>query len=259
MAWRRRSGASRRTRIAPAIAIFASLSVLLSGGSVSALVPGLWSVPVPGVNGNGFLWLPAPPDGSLDNLALRTETEWPPLINPGALFLVTVPFYSGIVSVDMPLGMKISDITQLSLDTYYESGVGCGGGSPRAQLAIDTDGDLLADANVHVYGGPFPGYAGCPSGLWASNNLLDGSARFDTGQLAGGTFYDTQANADALAGADHQVVRVAFVWDSPWVNPDVTSVVWFDNMRVNDFFLGEPVVDHACSLALGITGGPVCP
>ncbi len=53
--------------------------------------------------------------------------------------------------------------------------------------------------------------------------------RYDTSQL-GGTFYDSYANALALAGS-HQISGIALVLDSGWV---ATQVVAFTSATVND-------------------------
>jgi hypothetical protein len=156
----------------------------------------------------------------------------------------------------MPAGTGIADITRLSFDTFYETGVSCGGGSPRFQLAVDTDGDGTSNGNVFVYAGPYPNFNLCPDGAWAHEDLMAGTLNWDSTQL-GGPFYGTQADAISAGGASI-VLRATAVWDSWWQAPG-RSVIWLDNLRVNDFLLDEPVKGHVCSLAAGVTGGPVCP
>src|SRR5262245_17938075 len=59
--------------------------------------------------------------------------------------------YSGLFK---PIGGKktLSTITSLSASYNVQAG-DCGGGSPRFQLEMDTDGDNHADGNIFVYAG----------------------------------------------------------------------------------------------------------
>lgn len=184
----------------------------------------------------------APDPANPANTALRVQTH----IEPSGLLAF------GFASVGLPHGVQIADFDGLAFDSYFESG-GCGGGSPRLQLGVDLDGDDVRDANVHVYGGTPPNFDGCGTATWVHHDLTDGATRFDTGQI-GGTFYDTQANADALAGPGHQVLTVALVWDSTWFFGP--STMFFDNLDFDCMFLGEPG-DLAVGLAAG--QGLVCP
>ena len=236
-------------------------------------LPGRWSVPVPifvdpnnppdlsnpdlhqppFFTENGAQWALAPAGGFAGHLpqnvfALRLET-------PGNLVdlgVVSVPISYFYAAVEMPAGTKISDLSQLSFDSFYESGVSCGGGSFRYQLAISKNGDGNFDGNVFVYAGSYPSFSGCPSGVWSHNDLLAGTLNFDSTQL-GGPFYGTQSDADNVAGSSHEVLSVGLVWDSWWLAPG-KSVVWGDNLRVNNFLLDEPGIGHVCSLLTGLGG-----
>lgn len=135
-------------------------------------------------------------------------------------------------------GTQIGDLDALSFAAFYETG-GCGGGSPRLQLGVDTNGDDTRDGNVFVYGGPAPSYAGCAIGAWEAYDLLDGEARFDASQI-GGAYGSTQAQADAAAGANHQIVSAALVWDSSWMGGFESSRIFFDDLKVGTLELVEP-------------------
>lgn len=134
-------------------------------------------------------------------------------------------------------GTKIGDLEALSFAAFYETG-GCGGGSPRLQLGIDRDGDGIRDGNVFVYGGPAPSYTGCATGAWETYDLLSG-ARFDASQI-GGAYSSTQAQADAAAGATHQIVSATLAWDSSWMSGLESSRIYFDDLTVGTLELVEP-------------------
>jgi hypothetical protein len=55
----------------------------------------------------------------------------------------------------------------------------CGAGSPRIQLAVDEDGDGVADGNLH--GHVRPPWANCPSGKWVYEDLTDDELRWEVG------------------------------------------------------------------------------
>jgi hypothetical protein len=250
------------------------LSATLVIGALLALassqgLPGQWSVPAP-LFGQGFEWAPAPEGGTgtplpgglgtLPNvLALRLEVPG----NVVDLGAVSLPIDYGFAGVQMPAGITVDEVTQLSYDTFYQSGLSCGGGSPRFQLAVDLNDNGTfepqpggPDGNIFVYAGAVPPFTGCPSGVWIHNDpIAEGGLRWDTTQLGTGIFYDSRAGAIAAAGA-HNVLSVGVAWDSWWMQPG-RSIVWVDNIRVNDFLLGEPVYSHACSLLAG-QGEPVC-
>jgi hypothetical protein len=251
----------------PVAALAAPPSVPIPELPVPAL-PGMWSIPAPLnlratatdslLTQNGFQWAPAPAGGTgsapLPNLfALRLEV-------PGDLVdlgVAQIPFDYGFAGVVMPSSTTVGDITRLSFDTFYESGVTCGGGSPRYQLAVDQDGDGQADGNVFVYAGPYPNFNGCPHGVWTHEDLMTGTLNWDSTQF-GGPFYGTQADAAGAVGGGAHVLSVGAVWDSWWMAPG-RSVIWLDNLRVNNFLLDEPVKGHVCSLLAGAQGSEVCP
>jgi hypothetical protein len=112
--------------------------------------------------------------------------------------------------------LTFAGLHQLETDYYVRAG-NCGGGSPRFQIGLDTDGDGTRDGNVFAYIGDAPSFA-CPAavGVWKSTgNLIgNGDLRFDTSQL-GGTFYDSYANALAAYGSA-RVTSLSLVVDGGW-------------------------------------------
>lgn len=197
-----------------------------------AVLVGLTLAPASGADTLTGVWTlfnaafaPTPNLGG-DGVALRIQTD---TAGFGLLGAATA-------AVRLPERTQVDDIAALSLHAYYETG-GCGGGSPRYQVEVDKDGDGDRDANVHVYAGPPPNFGACPVGVWTTENLLDGVARWDSSQL-GGPFFGSQATAHGLAGPDHQVLNVRLVWDSTWLFGP--SVIWVDELAVNCFVLDDP-------------------
>lgn len=155
--------------------------------------------------------------------------------NPWAINLTSnadVP-YSGL-AFQQPNGkLLFSQITQLSADYNAVTG-GCGGGSPRFSIGVDTGNGVVK--NVFVYIGDAPDFD-CPeaAGVWQNTgNLINSSdLRFDSTQV-GGPFYGTFADAVSLVG-DKPVVYVSLVVDGGWkLGNEVTLV---DNVTVNNFVL----------------------
>jgi hypothetical protein len=119
---------------------------------------------------------------------------------------------------------QVSDITFLGTDYNMTTG-DCGGGSPRFE--IDTP-----SGNIFVYIGPAPNFTACGSGWQTTGNLLASpDLRVDTSQV-GGTFYDTWANAVALAGT-YAVSDLVVVVDGGWSQAGGVQTALIDNVTVN--------------------------
>jgi hypothetical protein len=132
----------------------------------------------------------------------------------------------------------MNDLNTLSTDYYVNAG-GCGGGSPRFQVGLDTTGDGVRDKNVFVYVGDAPSFS-CASAFqrWTStgNVTTSSDARVDTSQLPGGTFYDTWSHAKTLAGSA-SITNVTFAVDAGWAFGGDQDV-WVDDLNVNGATLG---------------------
>lgn len=120
-------------------------------------------------------------------------------------------------------------LTELSADYTFTMG-DCYGGSLRWQVRLDVGNDEVTsnDGNIFVYYGAHPNFDDCTtadaggvdSNQSGENMLTKTDARFDTGQLPGGTFYDTLASARTKYD-DLNVLRASLVIDSGWVGcPD---------------------------------------
>jgi hypothetical protein len=153
------------------------------------------------------------------------------------------PGYGGIAFFPRGGSFPFQDLWALSTD-YDVTNDDCGGGSPRFQVRIDTDGDGVGNGNIFVYIGPFPNFTGCSPGWQSTGNLVDATdARWDTTQF-GGPFYGTHAQALALLG-DKDVIRVTLVVDSSWMMPDGEQTILVDDVTVNDVVLEDHGAKHA--------------
>ena len=112
--------------------------------------------------------------------------------------------------------MTLDDITNLSATYDFTTG-NCYGGSLRWQIET-------AGGTVHVYYGEAPNWTNCDVGEAGDNNgddmLSFSDLRYDTSQLAGGTFYDSFADAQTLLG-DTPITHLRFVVDSYWVSDQI--------------------------------------
>ena len=167
------------------------------------------------------------PPWSLFGTATPVKTGQGP--NPWAVRLTSqgVATFGGIDYTNPPGPIKFDDLYYFGTDfrVVAPAGDGCGGGSPRFQLSIDTDGDGDFDGNVFVYIGPFPNFTLCdtiPPGNWQTTGNFVGTPpndlRYDTTQI-GGTFYDsytgTQTRLNTLY-PNHQILGMQLVVDSGW-------------------------------------------
>jgi hypothetical protein len=82
------------------------------------------------------------------------------------------PFY-GTVSRRVDAKIHTLD-NMLEFKSWFQAPKTCIGGAPRFQLAIDLNGDGVADGNAFGYFGPSPSFAGCPSNTWLFEDLTGG-------------------------------------------------------------------------------------
>lgn len=152
--------------------------------------------------------------------------------------------YSG-VSFDDANGTIFSTLTNLATD-FDVTDDSCGGGSPRFQIAMDTNGDMTSDGNIFVYMGPSPSFAGCTSGIQNTGNLIgnEDAGRWDYTQLGGPLGGYSGAPANVLAGT---ILGVNIVVDGSWSaaasGGDSEQTVNIDNTQINTAtytFASEP-------------------
>jgi uncharacterized repeat protein (TIGR01451 family) len=129
--------------------------------------------------------------------------------------------------------LTFSQITNLS--AVYSFPVGhYGGGSPRFEIAVDTNGDGTADGDVFVYFGTPPTFInpGHTTFVSTGNFILDTSARWDLSQFGGG-LSNTYAQALAFfAGQPSSNVEgVSLVVDGSFIGNQAALV---DSFTVNN-------------------------
>lgn len=118
-------------------------------------------------------------------------------------------------------GDSLSALTNLSADVVSAQ---YGGGAPRFSV------ELSNGKSVFVYLGTAPSFGS--GGAGETGNLIAGSdLRVDTSQLPGGTFYDTWADAEALAGGA-TISGIDVVVDADWATGGSQTVV-LDSVTIN--------------------------
>jgi len=137
----------------------------------------------------------------------------------------------GGISKDLPLGTQAPEIdNQVSLKYFHVPPKTCTAGSPRVQLAIDTDSDGDRDFNAFGYVGSAPFGAGCVTGAWTFNDMTDAVARWDLSQLGGGMTLSWDAMEAFLAAAhpNYQILRGSVVEDG------YPGDTYYDNITIGD-------------------------
>jgi hypothetical protein len=158
--------------------------------------------------------------------------------------------YAGIYVGGRIRKLTFEKIQQLSTDFYVETG-DCGGGSPRFEVALDTDDDGEFDGNVFVYLGPAPSFSGCPTGVWTSSGNLVPAAdgRWDGSQIVPGTQISSHAALSALFG-DATVLDVSLVVDGGWAVAGSRQVI-----RVAEAVVNGRTLDKAFGAATKLPHG----
>jgi hypothetical protein len=119
-------------------------------------------------------------------------------------------------SYSPPSGTTVDQLTSLVADYSWQFGTDHGG-SLRWSITLDNG------KSIFVYFGDEPNTTSESASNGSGVNLLNaGDLRFDTSQV-GGTFYDTWANAQALASG-HTVSDVSLVVDGGWAGDQILNL-----------------------------------
>jgi hypothetical protein len=124
----------------------------------------------------------------------------------------------------------------ISLDYFFVNGKTCGGGSPRIQLAVDTDGDGVSNGNAFGYQGTAAFGGGCISGnRWVHEDFTDNVPRWDLTQFGGG-FTNTWATVEAFFAAKphEQVLRGTLVEDACSFVPTNCGRTFDDTVKIGN-------------------------
>ena len=146
--------------------------------------------------------------------------------------VLTTPVYPagiGVALRNTPPGFKIAALTnQLQLKYYFPSR-SCGGGSPRIQIAIDTDGDGISNGNAFGYVGHTGFGGGCVTGMWDFVDMTDAvPARWDLTQFGLG-YHSWQTAVTAISAfPNHKVLSGSLVDDSCSFNPPSCGQAYYD-------------------------------
>ncbi|MEK7098445.1 MAG: hypothetical protein AAB908_00925 [Patescibacteria group bacterium] len=139
------------------------------------------------------------------------------------------PGFGGI-NFPVEAGMTFAQLTTLSSDFQLEADDTCIGGSPRAQIKVQTPTSGVK--NIFAYFGIDSAGVPCVSGTWQNTgDFLETGRLLDTSQL-GGTFYDPYTNALANYGS-YPVVSIQIVTDSSWIAADGEHAADIDNTLIN--------------------------
>jgi hypothetical protein len=127
-------------------------------------------------------------------------------------------------------GTKVAELDNQVQLKYYFVGRTCTLGTPRIQLAIDTDGDGKPDGNAFGYLGDKAFGGGCVPGQWVFEDMTDNAPKWDLSQFGGGmTNTWDQMEAFFAAFPNHQVITGSLVDD-----PYGLGRVYFDNVVIGN-------------------------
>ncbi len=170
--------------------------------------------------------------------AMQDDQDPQNLTNDVVSVFTTMPYPAGIgVAIrNLPPGVRITALSdQLQLKYYFPTRT-CAGGSPRFQLAIDTDGDGVSNGNAFGYVGHAGFGAGCLTGLWDFVDMTDAvPARWDITQFGGG--YQNWAGVVTFFTTlypNHRVVSGSLVDDSCSFQGPSCGAAYYDVVTVEN-------------------------
>ena len=136
--------------------------------------------------------------------------------------------------------LRFKDINALSTD-YRRWDGDCGGGSPRFEIGLDTNGDGVLDGSIFVYLGPLYNFTNCSREWENTGNLISigGDYRWDLTQFRG-LFYSSYRDAIGLLG-EAVICYIILVVDGSWYpyiiapfGQPYNQIFQFDRVRVNN-------------------------
>jgi len=199
------------------------LGKLVSGGSDLAEMsdPASTQEELPGV-GHKFELL----------FAMNDDHDPQNLTNDVISVLTTTAYPAGIgVALrNTPPGFKIGALTNQLQLKYYFPERSCGGGSPRIQIAIDTDGDGRSNGNAFGYIGHTGFGGGCLTGVWDFVDMTDAvPARWDLTQFGlGYQNWPSAVLAMTTTYPNHKVRSGSLVDDSCSFAPTSCGKAYYD-------------------------------
>ena len=150
--------------------------------------------------------------------AMNDDQDPQNLTNDVISVLTTTAYPAGIGVAfrNTPPGFKIAALTNQLQLKYYFPARSCAGGSPRIQIAIDTDGNGTSNGNAFGYVGHTGFGGGCLTGVWDFVDMTDSvPARWDLTQFGLGYHsWATAVTAMTIANPNHKVLSGSLVDDS---------------------------------------------
>lgn len=133
-----------------------------------------------------------------------------------AITTTAYPAGAGRAVRNLPPGIKITALTNQLQLKYFFPARSCDGGSPRIQLAIDTDGDGVTNGNAFGYVGHGGFGTGCVTGVWDFVDMTDAVPfRWDLTQFGLGYHnWASAITAMTTAFPNHKVLTGSLVDDS---------------------------------------------
>jgi hypothetical protein len=160
-------------------------------------------------------------------LFAMTDGQDPQNLTNDVITVTTTTAYPagiGVAFRNTPPGFKIAALDHQINLKYFFPARSCSGGSPRVQVAIDSDGDGdfdqfdadPDDGNAFGYVGHAPFGTGCITAEWDIIDMTDNIGRWDLSQLGGGmTMTWDQAEAFITTTyPNHRVISGSLVDDS---------------------------------------------
>lgn len=157
-----------------------------------------------------------------------------------ANFVVKVDNTTGFGGVRRVLNAKITALDEhLTVRYYFVSPKTCGLGSPRIQLAIDTDGNGVSNGNAFGFIGPSPAFTLCQQDQWVTEDLTISTLestqalnRWDGSQVCPGTntvSWDIFKACVATVFPNHIVLSALLIEDP--LTP-VGGVTYYDDITL---------------------------
>lgn len=136
--------------------------------------------------------------------------------------------------------LRFKDLNTLSTD-YRRWNGDCGGGSPRFEIGLDTNGDGELDGRIFVHLGPLYDFTNCAYEWQSTGNFiwLGGDYRWDLTQF-NGLFYGSYRDAISQLG-EAIICYIILVVDGSWypyfvapVTDPYKQIFQFDRVQVNN-------------------------
>ncbi len=136
--------------------------------------------------------------------------------------------------------LRFKDLHTLSTD-YRRWDGDCGGGSPRFEMGLDTNGDGVLDGQIYVYLGELYDFTRCSSEWVNTGNLISngGDYRWDLAKF-NGLFYSSYREAINQLG-EAVICYIILVVDGSWYpyiiapfNQPYKQIFQFDRVRINN-------------------------